>query len=127
LTQLRGGLGFSGGARNTSPMASTEKTRVWLNFDLGFDGDWEGLYQFLADHDAKECGANSATFFWPTKNLKNSLQKALRDAVKIDKRSKIYAIYKAPDGMHASFMFGKRRSPKWTGYSSSESSVDEGG
>jgi hypothetical protein len=32
------------------------KSIIWLSFDLGVRGDYEGLYEFLDTHGAKECG-----------------------------------------------------------------------
>ncbi len=32
------------------------KTAIWLSFDLGVRGDYKGLYHWLDQHDAKECG-----------------------------------------------------------------------
>jgi len=36
-------------------------TAMWMSYDLGVKGDYEGLYAWLDDHDAKECG-NSVAF-----------------------------------------------------------------
>ena len=36
-------------------------TVMWMSYDLGVKGDYEGLYAWLDDHDAKECG-NSVAF-----------------------------------------------------------------
>lgn len=32
------------------------EVRVWLGYDLGVKGDYPGMYAFLDDHDAIECG-----------------------------------------------------------------------
>ena len=29
---------------------------VWISYDLGIRGDYEGLYAWLDSHRAKECG-----------------------------------------------------------------------
>jgi hypothetical protein len=34
---------------------------LWLSYDLGVKGDYEGLYAWLDDHNAEECG-NSVAF-----------------------------------------------------------------
>ena len=35
---------------------------IWLSFDLGIGGDYPGLYKWLDNHDAIECG-DSVAFF----------------------------------------------------------------
>jgi len=37
------------------------KKAVWISYDLGIKGDYQGLYSWLDDHDAIECG-NSVAF-----------------------------------------------------------------
>ena len=34
---------------------------IWISFDLGVKGDYEQLYAWLDNHEAKECGPNLAT------------------------------------------------------------------
>jgi hypothetical protein len=34
------------------------KSFVWFSFDLGVRGAFEGMYEFLDSHEAKECGDN---------------------------------------------------------------------
>ena len=34
---------------------------LWISYDLGVKGDYEGLYAWLEDHNAEECG-NSVAF-----------------------------------------------------------------
>ena len=33
---------------------------IWLSYDLGVSGDYEGIYAWLAKHGAKECGDSLA-------------------------------------------------------------------
>ena len=33
---------------------------IWLSYDLGIRGDYESLYSWLDDHEAKECGDSVA-------------------------------------------------------------------
>lgn len=39
---------------------------IWLSFDLGIRGDFEGMYQFLGEHNARECGDSMASFWFET-------------------------------------------------------------
>ena len=34
--------------------------RIWLSFDLGVSGDYEGTYAWLDDKSARECGSSVA-------------------------------------------------------------------
>ena len=36
------------------------KSTVWLSCDPGVSGDYEGMYSWLENHGAKECGSNVA-------------------------------------------------------------------
>lgn len=36
--------------------------RIWLSFDLGVSGDYEGMYAWLDDKRAKECGSSVASY-----------------------------------------------------------------
>ena len=40
------------------------KQAIWLSYDLGVRGDYEGLYAWLDKHQAKECGDNIAYFVY---------------------------------------------------------------
>ena len=33
---------------------------IWLSYDLGVRGDYEGMYSWLENHAAKECGSSVA-------------------------------------------------------------------
>ena len=38
----------------------------WLSYDLGVGGDYDGLYAWLDDHNAKPCGQSVAFFAYST-------------------------------------------------------------
>ena len=66
---------------------------VWLSFDLGIRGDFDGMYQFLGQHEAKECGDSLGAFYFAYENdLAKELKSQIEATVKLDKRSRIYAI-----------------------------------
>lgn len=91
---------------------------IWISYDLGVRGDYEGLFQFLGEANAKECGSNLGVFTFEVKNdLLTELKEAIRQHMNLDKRSRIYVMYTKPDGKPTGkFIFGKRKSPPWTGY-----------
>jgi hypothetical protein len=93
------------------------KMFVWLSFDLGIRGDFEGMYQFLGEHDAKECGDSMGAFWFEyKKDALAELKKKLEEAVSLDKRSRIYVIHHKGDKYVGKFIVGKRRSPPWSSY-----------
>jgi hypothetical protein len=95
---------------------------IWLSFDLGVKGDYEGLFAWLDSHQARECGDNLAVFHYEfKKNLLVELKKDINKAVEIDRRSRCYVIYLDAEAskMKGRFIFGKRRNAPWTGYGSS--------
>jgi len=105
------------------------KRAVWLSFDLGINGDYEGMYAWLANREATECGDNFGFFRYESKgDLLNQLAADIRENVELTKKNRIYVIYLGDDGkVKGSFLFGKRKQAPWTGYGSvkEEELVDE--
>jgi hypothetical protein len=92
------------------------KKLIWLSFDLGIKGDYEGMYRWLDAHKASECGDSTAAFYYEyTGDLKTSLKTDIETAIEIDKKSRIYLIYQAGK-TKGSFIIGERKSPPWAGY-----------
>jgi hypothetical protein len=91
---------------------------VWLSYDLGVRGDYEGLFDFLAEVSAKECGSNLGVFSFSVQNdILKELKATIKEHMKTDKRSRIYVMYTKPDGKPTGrFIFGARKSPPWAGY-----------
>jgi hypothetical protein len=102
---------------------------VWLSFDLGVNGDYESMYSWLANQDAKECGDSLAFFNYETHgDLVSELTADLQDAILIQrKKTRIYVMYRSDDGkVKGTFLFGARKQAPWTGYGvSQEASTDE--
>ena len=104
------------------------KKLVWISFDLGVSGDYEGMYAWLDSHGAKECGDNVAAIeFEPRNDVVAELKSNIQESVTLDKKSRIYVIYRSEDGkMKGAFLFGRRKQASWTGYgASAEESSDE--
>lgn len=105
------------------------KRIVWITFDLGVRGDYEGLYEWLDGRRAKECGDSAAVLQYDVKSdLVAELKRELKKAVNLTKRSRIYVIYTDESSrIKGSFLFGKRKQAPWTGYGSveEEETVDE--
>lgn len=104
-----------------------EKT-VWISFDLGVSGDYEEMYAWLDNHQGKECGDSLAVIkYKPQHDLVAELKSDIEESVELNKKSRIYVIYRSDDGkMKGSFLHGTRKQAPWTGYGVSvEESSDE--
>ena len=106
------------------------KRAVWLSYDLGIKGDYEKLYAWFDDLEAKECGDNLAFFNYDINNDENliaKIRKDIKNKVAITKRDRIYVISKDINGnVKGRFIFGKRKSSPWVGYGTKETEIDEG-
>jgi hypothetical protein len=101
---------------------------IWLSFDLGVRGDFEGMYQFLGEHEAKECGDSMGAFWFEyKKDLLAELTKKLKDTVEFDKRSRVYVIYPKEHRHVGKFIIGVRRSPPWASYIPSQDQEEDVG
>lgn len=97
---------------------SVEETRrVWLSFDFGVQGDYESLYVWLDEHQAKECGDNVATFTFTYSgdDIVGALLKSIRANVTLRKRDRLYFVRPVGDSLTGSFIHGRRKPPAWQG------------
>jgi hypothetical protein len=104
------------------------KKAVWLSFDLGVNGDYEGMYSWLDNHEAKECGDSVAFIEYDQKsNIVQEISRELKKSVKINARSRVYMIYLKEGKMKGCFILGGRKQAPWTGYGpwNEEESSDE--
>ncbi len=99
---------------------------IWISYDLGVTGDYEGLYTWLDDHDAKECGNSVACFsFCYDGDLFESLKTEIEEAVLLNKRSRIYIICMQEGETRGRFIIGRRKSAPWSGYGTYAEYVDD--
>jgi hypothetical protein len=105
------------------------KRYIWLSFDLGVNGDYEGMYAWLDDHHAKECGDSFAYLTFESKrDIAQAVLKDLKKTVHTTRNSRIYLVYLNEQGKaKGKFILGSRKSAPWTGYGavSEEESFDE--
>ncbi len=104
------------------------KTSIWMSYDLGVRGDYEGLFTWLDEHHAIECGDNLAFLqFDFSSTLLESIQASIRDAVKITRKSRIYMIWRDEHSnkMKGRFIIGSRKVPPWTGYAVGNEDIEE--
>lgn len=96
---------------------------IWISFDLGIRGDYAGMYAWLDDHGAKECGDGVACLRFEHDNsssesLEDSLLAELKESVTLDKRSRIYLVRRSDRKVKGRFLFGKRKGSPWHGFGS---------
>lgn len=95
------------------------KQLIWISYDLGVSGDYENLYAWLDDHGAKECGESLACFWFSGEgDVLRTLEKEIREAVSLNKRSRIYVVFtdQHNEVKGARFVIGRRRRAPWEGY-----------
>ena len=102
---------------------------IWLSYDLGVKGDYEGLYAWLDDLEAKECGDSLAFFNYEIDDDRNLIEKIKEDIennIALTKRDRIYIIFRSAEKkLKGKFIFGKRKSAPWTGYGTKSTEIDE--
>ena len=102
---------------------------IWISYDLGVRGDYEGLYSWLDTHGAKECGDSVAVLKYRyERDLTEELRGELNNSIEVNKRTRIYIVYRenSTNKNKGKFVFGGRRAAAWTGYAASYSdTVDE--
>lgn len=109
---------------------------IWISYDLGIGGDYPGLYRWLDNHDALECGNSLAFFFYPidSKQLKNIIDiimDDLKETVELRSGDRLYLIRMEKNGestrVRGNFSYGKRKSNPWEGYGDRNSTgLEEG-
>ncbi len=103
------------------------KRILWISYDLGVQGDYEGLYAWLDGHGAKECGDSLAFVEYEFESdlieeLKEDLSQNVRD---LRNRGRIYIVRKEGKGIKGRFLFGSRKSAPWTGYATVSQEVED--
>lgn len=104
------------------------KQAIWISYDFGVRGDYEGMYAWLDANGALECGDNLALVHYEfTGDLISDLQRELQTAVEVTRKTRIYVIWRdAPSGkLKGRFIFGTRKAAPWTGYAVGEEQVLE--
>jgi hypothetical protein len=97
--------------------------RIWLSYDLGVDGDYDGIYRWLDGKDAVECGDSCASMMVDsgTRATDEIVKMDLRKSVKLRARDRVYLIYKKRDGKWSGkFIYGGRKAAPWAGFAVTE-------
>jgi hypothetical protein len=97
------------------------RSALWISYDLGVQGDYEGLYAWLDEHQAIECGDSLAFLSYQYGGeLLKALTADIKKSVQVTKRTRIYVIYRERETtkMKGRFLFGGRKAPPWSGFAS---------
>ncbi len=108
------------------------KKIIYLTYDLGVNGDYTGMYTWLAKLDAQECGENSCRFVYEfktvnhddsnddTKKALTELQEEVKQNVNLKANDRIYVssdfFVKDEKRLVGAFIVGKRKQNPWQGY-----------
>lgn len=102
------------------------KNFIWISFDFGIQGDYEGMYSWLDTHNAIECGDSLAGMeFEYESDLIEELKSDLESSVSINKKTRIYVIRLVSGKMKGRFIFGARKNPPWAGYGAGKGTEEE--
>lgn len=117
-------------------MGKVIRKAIWLSFDLGVAGDYPGLYKWLDEHDAVECGDSVAFFFYSIDREKENdiiekVKADLKDSVVFRPGDRLYVVYRERTvsgcKVRGDFMLGKRKASPWEGYGDQTNSGGEFG
>jgi len=91
----------------------------WLSYDFGLKGDYEGLYAWLDNLKAKECGDSLAIIHVECgsdylKEIRNNFE----SSVQCSSGVRVYLIWRDEETgqIRGNFLFGKRKPAPWKGY-----------
>jgi len=104
---------------------------IWISYDLGIKGDYQGLYSWLDDHNAIECGNNVAFVQYSiNKDLIPELKKDLESKIDFKPGDRIYLVRmgtkEGKELIIGNFIIGKRKSNPWEGYGTKITSTVDG-
>ena len=96
---------------------------LWLTYDFGLKGDYSGLYTWLDNHKAIECGTGIAFFKYSSKHTNyklvlEDLKEELTQSVKLSKTDRLYIVIRDDNTnkVKGVFLNGARRQAPWEGY-----------
>lgn len=90
---------------------------IWLSYDLGVDGDYENLYSWLDDKEARECGDSVAALRYEyTEDIEEEIKKDIQQHVTLREKDRIYMIFRDTGRLKGKFIFGGRKKAPWSGY-----------
>ncbi len=102
---------------------------LWISYDLGMNGDYDGMYTFLDKNKAVECGDSMARIinYNIGKDFRKDLLSKMKKNVELDSDSRVYYIFhdKERGILRSGFIWGKRKRAPWYGYDDDLSDIYE--
>lgn len=102
------------------------KKTIFISYDFGMKGDYEGLFKWLDEHNAEERGYgigiikeyNCRSSIKTDLDFLKSIKNELNNKIKVGSNDRIYIIWKSFESnkIKAGFAFGKSKQSPWTGY-----------
>lgn len=107
-------------------MKNIKKT-IFISYDFGMKGDYEGLFKWLDENKAEERGYGIGVikeYSYDDSSIKTDLdfmkliRNELKERIKIGSSDRIYMIWNSLESnkTKAGFLFGKGKQSPWTGY-----------
>jgi len=103
------------------------KKGIWLSYDLIDSNNYQGLYTWLDNNQAIECGNSIAYIkeYEYDKTFCTQLKDDLLNIAKLSKDDRIYVIYRDDDQVFGKFILGKKKKTyPWTGYAEDTNAED---
>lgn len=117
-------------------MATTKKA-IWISYDFGLKGDYTGLYTWLDNNKAVECGNGLAYCNYDISNISQEINNEellkhitsdLKEHINLSKTDRLYVIWKdrQTQRVKGEFISGSRKQSPWEGYGrlSNEAIID---
>ncbi|NJK35059.1 MAG: hypothetical protein HC919_08960 [Oscillatoriales cyanobacterium SM2_2_1] len=104
------------------------KLSIWISYDLGVRGDYEGFYTWMDAKGAIECGDSFAFLKYEfSGDIIETLKEEIEKNVETNKKTRIYVIYRDVETgrIKGKFIFGKRKAAPWTGYAETQAQSEE--
>lgn len=105
------------------------QVRIWISYDLGVKGDYPGMYAWLDNHQAVECGDSFASLFVECTNRGTVVEDVLseiKENVNLAPSDRIYIVYRREDNMtRGTFIHGRRKANPWEGYGHHDGETEE--
>ncbi len=99
------------------------KKGIWISYDFGLKGDYTGLFTWLDNYQAVECGHGLAFFKYnfdsnQSSDLIKKITSEIKEYVKLSKSDRVYIIWKdnATNKVKGEFISGSRKQAPWEGY-----------
>ncbi|WP_138481994.1 hypothetical protein [Dyadobacter bucti] len=103
------------------------KKLIFISYDFGMKGDYEGLFKWLDENNAEERGYGIGIikeYSYDNKSIKTDnefwefVRDELKNKVKLGSNDRIYMIWNSLESnkTKAAFLFGRSKQSPWAGY-----------